>query len=262
MKAFVINLDASPERWAAISAGASDKGVHIERIPAVDGKSLTPAEIKARRAKSFLNHQLSASELGCFLSHRKVWENIAAGPDKYGAVFEDDVSLSAGLSAFLLNGDWIPPDADIVRLETFLNSVAYARRPAALHEGRGIYAVHSSSLGAAGYVISRACAARLAAKLRRTGDAVDEMLFHRRSPFFGTLRIYQVDPALCVQRSVVDPGDRAGDSSIETGRRAAKKNGAAKFRHELVRMYLQVRYAHKAMRDRLKGGERRVVEFK
>ena len=68
-------------------------------------------------------------EVGCFLSHFEIWRRIASGNEPWAAVFEDDLRVSTDLGRLLRSHDWIPSDADIVRLE--------ANRSMRLSDGRG-----------------------------------------------------------------------------------------------------------------------------
>ena len=65
----VINLDRAPERWASISRLAAERGLTIERVPAVDGRD--PAALAMAAAAP--DGGLSPAEIACFESHRRVW---------------------------------------------------------------------------------------------------------------------------------------------------------------------------------------------
>lgn len=50
-----------------------------------------------------LYKKLSPGEVGCFLSHRKAWEIISKGEEKFGLVLEDDAVFGEKLKQFLLS---------------------------------------------------------------------------------------------------------------------------------------------------------------
>src|SRR5436853_557536 len=119
MKAYVINLDRSADRLAHMHDALGAIGLAFERIPAADG-----ATLGADLVEDFRRNRIVAKpdgwlpgEVGCFLSHLDAWQRIAAGEDSWAAVFEDDIHLSPDLRPLLDSPDWIPPDADIVRVE-------------------------------------------------------------------------------------------------------------------------------------------------
>jgi glycosyl transferase family 25 len=70
------------------------------------------------RPKPGFQH-LAKAEIGCFLSHRNAWAEIADSPFDWGAVFEDDMLLAEDSAAFLASTTWIPRKAHLVKLETF-----------------------------------------------------------------------------------------------------------------------------------------------
>lgn len=61
---------------------------------------------------------LSRFEKACFLSHRKALETILAGTEPYGCVLEDDVLLNRDFPDFVRDKAWIPPAANLIKIET------------------------------------------------------------------------------------------------------------------------------------------------
>ncbi len=91
---FVINLDRSPERLADIRADMAAAGIDVIRIPGVDGKAIPEAErslLGYAPLPATTRQAAGAGEYGCYLSHLRAIEAIAAGPAEAGVVFEDDV---------------------------------------------------------------------------------------------------------------------------------------------------------------------------
>ena len=75
-KIFVINLDRSKNRW--LESQNQLNGCEVERVSAVDGAKLE-AELLNACFDEGLNRQryhkvLTSGEIGCYLSHRKVWQ--------------------------------------------------------------------------------------------------------------------------------------------------------------------------------------------
>ena len=109
MRVLLINLDRSPERLAEFQAEAARCGLAFERLPAVDGRTLTEAEIAALVDPKFRFQPMGPGEIGIFLSHREAWRIAAAGPDRWTAVMEDDVRLADDVPALLAAIEEIDP---------------------------------------------------------------------------------------------------------------------------------------------------------
>ena len=104
MKNIVINLESRTDRLAAFSKNNKDKIIGAELYVAVDGSKLTYASLKEMGFDTdknwrdpILGRILTRGEIGCFLSHYKVWQLVAEG-DEPVAVFEDDVTCLSPLS--------------------------------------------------------------------------------------------------------------------------------------------------------------------
>ncbi len=174
---YVINMKGSSARMESAARELARCGVAFTRFEAVNGRALSPEEMarvydpqtNARRAR----HPLIGPEIGCYLSHIALWEQIAAGEAAGGIILEDDFEAADDLAAVLEavaadDGAW-----DIAKLfsarkgQKMLNC-----RP--LVPGRQIgvpYKVPNTTLG---YAIRREAAARLAKASLPVSRPVDE----------------------------------------------------------------------------------------
>ncbi len=205
MKAYCINLDRRPDRLAHMTAEFARVGIPFDRIPAVDGHDPEVADATARLPLSSQGMRISAGAHGCMQSHRRFWHCLVASGDPWGMVFEDDLLLAADMAMYLRD-DWVPADADIVKLETFATRIHLAARSLPASGNRRLAQLCTTHLGTGCYVVSTAMAARLLGETAESGDPVDEFLFNTGLPFFHTARIYQMFPAPVMQ------GDRAGSA--------------------------------------------------
>lgn len=201
IKALVLNLDRSPDRLEAIAAQFKAIGIPFERLQGVDGKQSSEEDfqkfIAARRGE---RNSWNRGKMGCFLSHYRAWEIAANSPDPYTAIFEDDMHLSPQLKDFLNTDSWIPPECEIVRLETSTNRVWLAPQTLVTREGRELKRVKSTTWCAGGYILSRDAARKLIALPASSHDSVDYFLFCFEDPGLAkSLHITQIVPALCVQ---------------------------------------------------------------
>ncbi len=219
MKAYVINLDRSPDRLAHMKGEFDRIGASLMRFPAIDAAQLSEAELAdfARPRTGVAPGRWLTGEIGIFLSHFGIWQQIAAGEERAAAVFEDDVHLAKDLAALLSTDAWIPTDADIVRLEANRKMLLRHGRKIAVAPGRSIYRAASGTWGAAGYVLTRAAAVRLVRSAPELHCPVDIFLFKPgRSAVAASLRCYQVAPAVCIQSQLAAQRGAVFESLVGT----------------------------------------------
>ncbi len=199
MRVYVINLDRSPDRLEHFQRQAAGGGVAFERISAVDGKRMSPQEIAAQSDPAYQFKPLSPAEVAVFLSHKQAWRQLLQTGEQYAAIFEDDVILAPNLATTLQAIERLPCSFDIIKLETTFRQIVVADVQAELAKGSQVQRLLTWHGGAAGYVISRACAERLLAWKERVSDPVDQVLFHPQSQVCSLLNVLQLLPAACVQ---------------------------------------------------------------
>lgn len=92
---WIINLDRDTERWQSVAAELRRCRLttHVRRFPAVDGRTLSDSEILSNTT-FVARHFLTPGIIGCYLSHRALWERIAQSSAPWQIVMEDDVLLS------------------------------------------------------------------------------------------------------------------------------------------------------------------------
>ena len=94
---FVINLDKSTDRMVKISKRLSELGIAFERISAVYGADLSQEEIDKYYCpelnKKNYRRPLGLGEIGCYLSHIKVWEIIVERKIPCALILEDDIQF-------------------------------------------------------------------------------------------------------------------------------------------------------------------------
>ena len=89
---FVLNLDRAPDRWKYMLTVLDEQGLSAERLPAVDGKNLTDAEMRTQSTQlaAFLQPR---GVIGCYLSHKRFWQLVVDRNLPEAIIFEDDVRL-------------------------------------------------------------------------------------------------------------------------------------------------------------------------
>ena len=85
---YVINLPRAKQRRADILSRLQTANVKFEFVDAVDGENLDMNSINHR----LQNHNLTAGEIGCFLSHYSLYQRIADEKIPFALILEDDTA--------------------------------------------------------------------------------------------------------------------------------------------------------------------------
>ncbi|HOB03181.1 MAG TPA: glycosyltransferase family 25 protein [Casimicrobium huifangae] len=98
---YLINLDRSPQRLAAMQARLAELGIAHARIAAVDGAQLTDEEFLRHTVENRYYKPIRRGEVGCYLSHLKVLQAFLASDAHYALILEDDCLFDANFNASL-----------------------------------------------------------------------------------------------------------------------------------------------------------------
>lgn len=198
MKAYCINLDRRPDRLAYMTEQFQRHSIPFERISAVDGQDpLIAAEVEGLPLMAE-GVRMSAGAYGCFKSHREAWLRLLDSGDSHAMVFEDDLLLAEGLAEYL-DTDWIPKDAQVVKMETWGCRV-HVDRGSKLRAGRRhLVRLRSTHQGTGCYVISAKAAEYLLKETENSGHFIDRVLFAEESTPFKSMHVYQMTPAPVIQ---------------------------------------------------------------
>lgn len=175
---YVINLDGSVERWAALCARADEYGIDLIRVAATDGRKLSRQDFRDVDWKGFVRHggrTILPGEYGCYRSHVRCLSIFLQSDFDAALVMEDDIEITADLperTTAILDA---VPSADVVKLFN--------------HRSRGFLGVAKSEFGdeigrclhgpqgsAACYVITRQGAAKALPFLRAMSFPFDVAL--------------------------------------------------------------------------------------
>lgn len=160
MRAFLINLDRSPERLAFMSEQLDGLRIAYTRVPAIDGNfvDLTDSVVDQRAFYRRHHALLRRGEIGCYLSHlRALWTFLLSGAD-CGLILEDDAVLSPYVPSILEQLEQV--DAwDIVKLHVTHPGGIISRL--SLDPGHKLVSLAFRHGSAAAYVVNRIAAKRL-----------------------------------------------------------------------------------------------------
>ncbi|HHQ4444577.1 TPA: glycosyltransferase family 25 protein [Aeromonas veronii] len=96
MKIYVISLERNKERQIIISNRMNQLGLNFEFFYGVDGSSLTENELNIvdqKFCQENFGHTMNKSEIGCAMSHIKIYEKIVSEKIPHALILEDDAYL-------------------------------------------------------------------------------------------------------------------------------------------------------------------------
>ena len=205
MKVFVINLDRCPDRMARVKARLDALGVPFERVAGIDDATLDPAERK-RSVSEFLwwccsLRPITRGQVGCTLSHQKVYRRMLAEGLGHACVLEDDVLLGDRFPQVLA---WLDGTVDDARPQVALMcdheggrmELDPAERPCALEPV-------ADTMFAEGYVLT-AKAARAILDANFPLRVMDDIW--GRWVRQGRIELFFARPTVCTQTSARDGG--------------------------------------------------------
>ncbi|WP_319520416.1 glycosyltransferase family 25 protein [uncultured Martelella sp.] len=215
MLTFVINLDREVDRLSYIERMMAAREIRFTRIAATDARLICNEEMRALSAFPLaFSREMTCGEIGCYLSHVCAWKKLLESDAPAAAVFEDDVELSGAARDVLADlENLLPPEIDIVKLETSRKPTEMARQAEVrlgAYEVRQLVGCH---IGSAGYVITRQGAEKMLERSAKLSVPIDAALFDPRAGIRQGLSIMQLVPALCIQT----PYDQSGPIGIHMG---------------------------------------------
>jgi glycosyl transferase family 25 len=118
---WVLNLKQDALRLAFMSKQLNALGLPFAVVEALDGNLLTEADWKRYskdRARKFSGRELVRGEVGCALSHARMWERIVRENLPEVMIFEDDVHIAAAFPALLERRERLPADWELINFST------------------------------------------------------------------------------------------------------------------------------------------------
>ena len=170
-----INLDKDGERRTRIEGQLAHLGLPGERLPAVWWKRLPPAEqsllYSAERNHGLYYQPLVDGEKGCYASHIQAWRQLLASDAPALVVLEDDVRLTPQFADVVNAIAALQEPWDMVKLLGRDREKVRSQRP--LVPGTALVDYSRVPSMTAGYVVSRAGAAKLLAHRQPFGRPID-----------------------------------------------------------------------------------------
>lgn len=208
--AFIISLASSADRREKIGARLNQLGMEFEFVDGIDLRGTDISghpDYDGARRRLYFGCDLQPGELGCLLSHRKVYQIMVTRKLPHALVLEDDAGLEDDLPDAIHSLVRSPVDWDLIR---FLDKKKVYRKKCrrigmidATHE---LSRLPTNSGGAYGYLINQRAAARLLELMGKNWLQND--VLHSRA-WLTSLTTYIVRPS-----PVTHPVDDDDDSII------------------------------------------------
>ena len=172
LRTFVVNMARDVERRQYMMGRLLELGIEAEFIAAVDGRQLAPTDRAAydhRRSLRVYGKEMLDSEIGCYLSHRRLYERMIAEEIEVALILEDDVRIDPSFPGVVREllacpfQDWL-----VIRLDSKRRQVVsppsakfLGTQVAAFAGGAGLYRLGTHVLGVGAYLIRREGARRM-----------------------------------------------------------------------------------------------------
>ena len=258
MQAFYINLARRTDRRARMEQLLAERGIAADRIEAITPADLSDEQIQRYTAIGNL-HNVTPAELSCSLSHHLALRRFLESGDTHALIMEDDIVISKQVPALLKA---IPPQCDILRLETFMKTQHTWVKPDCQIGPFTLHRVDSICYGTAAYVVSRRAALALVEHQQSLAFPYDHVLCNPYRLPCSRLKILQVNPAVARQMDRDPAGLYTSDVQVRAGTVPAKPfpvsmlHGMVEFWQREIRMGIP-----KTLRQLLGHTRRGIVPF-
>ncbi|MGL5814846.1 MAG: glycosyltransferase family 25 protein [Aeromonas sp.] len=115
MKIYVVNMARSTERRQRVSELLSGMGLKFDFFSAIDGRVTEITGYDNERRMKEKGHSLTAGEIGCFASHRALWQKCVSLQENI-LILEDDIDLSDNFMKFFERADALTSTYKYIRL--------------------------------------------------------------------------------------------------------------------------------------------------
>lgn len=193
LKTYIINLEKSSVRKQYMQDLLSPYSfLDVEFVKAIDGRLLSDEDRKSRfdygKSKKVYGRTLNAGEVGCALSHRKVYEQVLNGSEHYALVLEDDIAIQLDLNLMPLEKIDKTMRSSRPRVLMLSGDFSFYRK-------RPVIKIYSA-VGAYAYLINKAAAKRILSINPPCCVADDWMYYKRRGVRLFAVYPYMIDANL------------------------------------------------------------------
>lgn len=243
MNIFVINLDKSVERLGEMTERLNHLGLPYTRISAVYGASLSETELN-RHYDNSLNKRiyrrpLSVGEIGCYLSHRKIWQIMADKGLEMALVLEDDAELAPELPAALETVKKLSRPWDLIKLYEPQDKKPVARS-ISLDAQHSLCQYKKIPSRTTGYLVSLSGATKLLKARKHFGRPVDDdMQFYWE--YSGVVYGIRPHPIFCAESGEQSTIGTAGQTRSRKTIGGILRGPLLRLGYEILRRYHNAR---------------------
>ncbi|MBK1790522.1 glycosyltransferase family 25 protein [Persicirhabdus sediminis] len=196
MKVFVINLKDSVVRRKKCEQVLHGLDFPYEFVEAVDGRGKDAGEMSDlytdRLRKVHSVRPMSGGEMGCFLSHLRVMEQIANGDLPWAVIMEDDVKLVGDLNQLMHSLAVYEEHWELLYLHRHIASRKEVIEKA-IDDHYSIASLRYYDMGTQCYAVTKGAARKFLDSITEIHDAIDMVLCR---PWFHGCVIRAIDPPI------------------------------------------------------------------
>jgi len=195
---WVLNLERSIERRTFMEEQLSRLNLEYEIIAAVDGLKLTSDELSRYSKKDAMRcseSELNPGQIGCVLSHARMWQRIVDENLTRVLILEDDALIGEMLLRILDNLAKLPPDWEYINFVTDVGKIPFGDPVCDIHRVCN-FAYYPN--GTVAYLINKSGAQKLLKEvypIRWTADGLTG------KTYITGLVAYGIDPQVVALRS-------------------------------------------------------------
>lgn len=234
-----------------MSTHLANLGLTGEFFPAVDGRALADSAVEAvydeAAAKKTEWGALTRGEIGCALSHRKVWQALLASGESGWLVLKDDAVLAEDVP------HWLGMLADLIRDGDVVPFVPTDRNPylfrqQRLQAGRRLIYANQACIAATVYYVTPLAADRLLSASMPIWFPID--CWYSKPGFLGVTPIRAVWPAAALPRGEAQAPSTIGFRAAHAGKAARGKyrHGALRAAFRQLRLWLKNSFFNRPVR--------------
>jgi glycosyl transferase family 25 len=178
LKCYIINLDRAKDRWEETSNKFLSVGMNVIRVPAIDGKELSPPypDFAPWRYFFYYGRMAVPNVIACYLSHIKALQIFLETDAKHAIICEDDVSPQPELGKVIEDAMQYSDHWDLLRLCCFkpTRGIHFAE----LSHGYRLCCDLKTASGNCAKIVNRSAAETIIKKLLPIKLAHDVALFY------------------------------------------------------------------------------------
>jgi glycosyl transferase family 25 len=209
MNCFIINLPQDIERREFLVKDMEKFNLNFSIIEAVDGRTIPAAEIgkyyNNDKSIELFNREMTPGEIGCALSHNKIYKKIVSESIPSAVILEDDICIVDSEIGDLLSDleKIYPAEIPVIVLLNFVERYVSNKDDIIINEK---YTLHDSyrSISAASYFITKSAAEILSKNLFPVYVVADKWEYYQEKFF----------PVKMIIPNCIDLSEKSLQSSI------------------------------------------------